>query len=192
MTKLWTIAIWGTCLASLPANAQDNETGEFTPCPPDVVQVLGAQGEWVTVPLYGAAWHPSPMVVGGSFVPYQTGGAWVDRDGTPFFASDWPWGDLVFNSGRWTLDPGQGWLWLPDPGCVNPSPVAIGSEVGPMPVVLFLPATKVRTIKHPADIQFVYRHGQGHVLPARTERPMHHPSVRPTSPPPNPERHRGH
>jgi hypothetical protein len=107
---LWAIAILGT--ASQPALAPASQATELTSCALDVVEVLGGQGEWLALPRQGPAWRPSPEVVGASFAPYVTGGAWVVRDGAPVFSSRWSWGDVVFNSGRWTLNADEGWLWL--------------------------------------------------------------------------------
>jgi hypothetical protein len=140
----------------------------------DVVEVLGGQGEWLTLPRQGPAWHPSPEVVGEHFAPYVTGGVWVVRDGAPFFSSRWSWGDVVFNSGRWTLNSDENWLWLPDQRCVKVAPVAAANDGEPMPLPPLLLPIKVRTIKHPLGIQFAYPYGQqeGRVFPAGVQVPM--------------------
>ncbi len=172
MTSLWAIAILGT--ASQPAPAPASQDTESTSCAMDVVEVLGGQGEWLTLPRQGPAWHPSPEVVGEHFAPYVTGGVWVVRDGAPFFSSRWSWGDVVFNSGRWTLNSDENWLWLPDQRCVKVAPVAAANDGEPMPLPPLLLPIKVRTIKHPLGIQFAYPYGQqeGRVFPAGVQVPM--------------------
>ena len=72
-------------------------------CALDVVEALGDQGEWMTLPDYGPAWRPYESEVGQNFVPFVTGGAWVLRNGQQYFSSRWSWGEIVFTSGRWTL-----------------------------------------------------------------------------------------
>jgi hypothetical protein len=135
-------------------------------CAVDVVEALGDQGEWSTVPNYGPAWHPREDIVGPTFEPYVTGGAWILRDGRPYFQSRWPWGELVFSSGSWTFT-AKGWLWLPDARCFTPYDAQFLDDD-----LLNLPPLrnpiKVRTIKHPIGITFAYPYGQewGRVLPA--------------------------
>jgi hypothetical protein len=172
MTSLWAIAILG--IAGLPAPARASQATQSTSCAMDVVEVLGGQGEWLTLPQQGPAWRPSPEVVGERFVPYVTDGAWVVRDGALVFSSRWSWGDVVFNSGRWTLNADEGWLWLPDQRCVEVTPAAVASNGEPMPLPPSLPTIKVRTIKHPLGIQFAYPYGQevGRVFPAGVQVPM--------------------
>jgi len=136
-------------------------------CGLDVVEALGDQGEWLSVRDYGPAWRPFEAVVGANFVPFVTGGAFILRDGQPFFSSRWAWGDIVFSSGRWTLNANEGWIWIPDERCLVRSNVAQADD-DPMPLPPLLNPTRVRTIKHPLGTQYAYPYGQewGRVFPA--------------------------
>jgi hypothetical protein len=135
-------------------------------CALDVVQALGEAGEWLTVPNYGPAWRPREAVVGAEFVPFVTGGLWVLRNGQQHFASRWLWGDVVFSSGRWTLDAREGWVWIPDQRCIKRS-AANAQDDDPMQLPPLLDPTKVRTIKHPLGTQYAYPYGRewGRVFP---------------------------
>ncbi len=135
----------GVCLAGLPAIASADDF-DSEPCTTDVVAALSGQGQWLVAASGTPAWQPSPAVVGYDFVPYQTGGTWMDRDGVQVFASQWPWGDLVFSDGNWTFDSEQGWLWLPDSRCVQIGAPTVAGQMM-MPVVL-LPAN-ARMANHP-------------------------------------------
>jgi hypothetical protein len=143
-----------------------NQPGERS-CAVDVVEALGDQGEWSTLPNYGPAWHPRADVVGANFEPYVTGGTWVLRDGRPYFHSRWPWGDRVFSSGNWTFTAKSGWLWIPDGRCLLPYE-AQSLEDDMLNLPPLRNPIKVRTIKHPIGITFAYPYGQewGRVLPA--------------------------
>jgi hypothetical protein len=74
---------------------------------------LEPYGEWVVVNQYGRVWRPSIVVVGAGFRPYGPGGHWVYTDYGWSFESDWGWGWATFHYGRWYLDPGYGWVWVP-------------------------------------------------------------------------------
>ncbi len=74
---------------------------------------LSPYGEWVQVDSYGRVWRPSPTVVGVGFRPYGPGGHWVHTDYGWSYESDWAWGWAPFHYGRWHLDPGYGWVWVP-------------------------------------------------------------------------------
>jgi hypothetical protein len=132
-----------------------------------VVEALGDQGEWLTVKNHGPAWRPSEDVVGADFTPFVTGGYWVLRNGQHYFSSRWLWGEVVFTSGRWTLNSTEGWVWLPDARCLGRSEVA-SNEDDPMPLPPLLPPIKIRTIKHPLGTQYAYPYGTewGRVSPA--------------------------
>ncbi len=146
MTKARAIAALGACLAGLPARAlaDDLDSG---PCRTDVVAALGGQGQWLVAAGAAPAWQPSPALVGYDFVPFQTGGEWVDRDGAQVFASQWSWGDLVFSEGNWIFDAELGWLWLPDPRCVQIGPSAEAGGMMMPPVVMLPVGTRV--VNHP-------------------------------------------
>jgi hypothetical protein len=142
-----------------------NQTVEKS-CAVDVVEALGDQGEWSTLPNYGPAWHPRADIVGPKFEPYVTGGTWILRDGRPYFHSRWSWGEMVFTSGNWTFTAKAGWLWLPDERCFTPYDAQF-LEDDLMPLPPLRRPVKVRTIKHPIGITFAYPYGQewGRVLP---------------------------
>ncbi len=74
---------------------------------------LSPYGEWVSVGSYGRVWRPSPAVVGAGFRPYGPGGHWVHTDYGWSYESDWEWGWAPFHYGRWYLDQGYGWVWIP-------------------------------------------------------------------------------
>ncbi|HKD42405.1 MAG TPA: DUF6600 domain-containing protein [Myxococcaceae bacterium] len=74
---------------------------------------LAPYGEWVYVGSYGRVWRPSVAVVGPGFRPYGPGGYWVYTDYGWSFESDWSWGWAPFHYGRWYLDGGYGWVWVP-------------------------------------------------------------------------------
>jgi len=149
------------------------------PCTMDVVATLSGQGQWLIGPGGSPAWQPSPIVVGDDFVPYQTGGAWADRDGARVFATPWSWGELVFSEGSWTFDPDEGWLWLPDPRCVRTgSAVAANGQPVVLPVLL-LPAN-TRPVNRPFGGPMVYPSGRGQPLTAAVgNRPVAPSQARP-------------
>jgi hypothetical protein len=149
----------GAPAQTLPSPSQES-------CALDVVEALGDAGEWLTVPSYGPAWRPQEALVGAEFVPFVTGGSWVLRNGQQYFASRWLWGDVVFTSGRWTLNAKEGWVWIPDQRCIMRSQAAAQDD-DPMPLPPLLDPTKIRTIKHPLGTQYAYPYGQewGRVFP---------------------------
>jgi hypothetical protein len=77
-------------------------------------QELAPYGAWVDDPSYGRVWVPSPQVVGAGFSPYVTGGRWaLDENNDWIWASDYPFGKVVFHYGRWVWIEGRGWAWVP-------------------------------------------------------------------------------
>ncbi|MBJ6763755.1 hypothetical protein JGU66_23535 [Myxococcaceae bacterium JPH2] len=76
--------------------------------------VLGDAGQWVNLPSVGWVWQPDPAVVGTDFVPYVTGGQWMESDRGWVFQTQWDWGWAPFHYGRWFVQPGRGWVWWPD------------------------------------------------------------------------------
>lgn len=155
----------GGAAASDPAAAP----AKAMPCPPDVVEVLGQPGDWLTVAKYGPVWRPHADVVGTDFVPFVTGGTWVLRNGQPYFASRWLWGELVFTMGRWTLDSEEGWIWIPDGRCLKRS-AAAAQDDDPMPLPALRDSVRIRTIAHPLGTTFAYPYGPewGRVFPDGT------------------------
>ena len=79
----------------------------------DFVDPLTPYGTWVSV---GGvqAFRPAVTVVGGDFVPYSSRGHWVNTDAGWVFESDLPFAWATYHYGRWYLDPGLGWVWVPD------------------------------------------------------------------------------
>ena len=157
------------------AQALDLDQPVANNCAVDVVVALGDQGEWSTLPNYGPAWHPREDVVGPEFVPYVTGGAWILRDGRPYFQSRWPWGEVVFSSGNWTFTEQAGWLWLPDGRCFQPHAEQVPDPYDDMmPLPPLLNPIKVRVIKHPPGTTYAYPYGRewGRVLPEGVAAPV--------------------
>lgn len=80
-------------------------------------QALSPAGWWMDRPVcgadYGRVWRPDPDIVGPDFVPYQTGGEWVETDQGWAFVSDYDWGWATFHYGRWCDDARYGWVWIP-------------------------------------------------------------------------------
>jgi hypothetical protein len=93
-----------------------------TPPPPPEVNFqyfhdqLSPWGTWVEVPGVGACWQPSAAVTGISpdWRPYYDNGQWVQTDNGLYWQSEYQWGDIPFHYGRWILQPGYGWVWVPD------------------------------------------------------------------------------
>jgi hypothetical protein len=74
---------------------------------------LDPYGTWKMDPSYGQVWVPDFGVVGSGFSPYLSDGHWaVDASGAQTWASDYPFGDVVFHYGRWVWTAG-GWAWVP-------------------------------------------------------------------------------
>jgi hypothetical protein len=71
---------------------------------------LTSYGQWVEVPGAGLCWQPA---VPAGWRPYYDGGHWVHTDQGWYWQSDYPWGDISFHYGRWSYNPGYGWIWAP-------------------------------------------------------------------------------
>src|SRR5256885_7964717 len=86
------------------------------PPPPkiDFKEELRPYGEWLVITPYGKLWHPYPRVAGEGFVPYLTNGRWLRGDRGWSFQSDFEWGSLVFNYGRWLWLKDYEWVWSLD------------------------------------------------------------------------------
>jgi len=74
---------------------------------------LSPYGEWLYVAGVGEVWRPYAQTVGAEFRPYSTGGHWVWTDVGWYWETDWAWGWAPFHYGRWFLDAGFGWVWMP-------------------------------------------------------------------------------
>lgn len=90
--------------AQFSASVQINATADF-------YAPLGTLGTWVTVGTYGRCWHPSGVAV--TWRPYCDG-TWVWTDCGWYWESDEPWSWACYHYGRWVLDAGAGWIWVPD------------------------------------------------------------------------------
>jgi hypothetical protein len=75
---------------------------------------LAPYGNWIQLPGYGWCWQPAAVSRDSLWRPYCDAGHWVYTDQGWFWASDYPWGDVVFHYGRWARQPGYGWIWVPD------------------------------------------------------------------------------
>ena len=72
---------------------------------------LDNNGTWVSVPDYGAVWHPT--TVGPGWAPYSAGRwVWEDWYGWTWVSYD-PWGWAPYHYGRWFWGAGYGWCWYP-------------------------------------------------------------------------------
>ncbi|MBI5501950.1 MAG: hypothetical protein HY907_17025 [Deltaproteobacteria bacterium] len=78
-----------------------------------VEEALAPHGRWHEVDDAGAVWRPDEAVVGADFVPYLSGGRWVETPLGRQFESSWPWGLIVFHYGSWYREPSLGWVWKP-------------------------------------------------------------------------------
>jgi hypothetical protein len=74
---------------------------------------LAPYGTWVSLGGVGWCWQPSVVVVNRGWRPYCDAGHWVYTDAGWFWQSDYTWGWAAFHYGRWHLDAGCGWVWVP-------------------------------------------------------------------------------
>jgi len=75
---------------------------------------LAPHGTWVEDSRYGTVWVPYEQSVGPGFAPYVSGGHWeLATTGEWVWASDYPFGWIVFHYGRWVWTSGHGWAWIP-------------------------------------------------------------------------------
>ncbi len=92
-------------------------------------QDLDANGDWRTVPEYGAVWAPRGVAVG--WAPYHYGHwVWIEPWGWTW-VDDAPWGFAPFHYGRWVY---MGyWAWVPGPVAVRPvyAPALVAWVGGP-------------------------------------------------------------
>lgn len=77
----------------------------------DFYEPLEPEGVWVEVGSYGRGWRPHH--VDRSWRPYANG-RWVWSDCGWYWDSDEPWAWATYHYGSWVLDPGYGWVWIPD------------------------------------------------------------------------------
>ncbi|MBI5488366.1 MAG: hypothetical protein HY905_13620 [Deltaproteobacteria bacterium] len=78
-----------------------------------IEEALAPHGSWHEVAEAGSVWRPDDSVVGTDFVPYLSGGRWVETPLGRQFESAWSWGRIVFHYGSWFRDPSLGWVWKP-------------------------------------------------------------------------------
>ncbi len=75
---------------------------------------LDPYGTWVEDATYGTVWVPYEQTVGTGFAPYVSGGHWeLASTGEWVWASDYPFGWIVFHYGRWVWTSPHGWVWIP-------------------------------------------------------------------------------
>ena len=92
-------------------------------------QDLDDNGEWRTVPEYGAVWVPRGVVAG--WAPYHYGHwVWLEPWGWTW-VDDAPWGFAPFHYGRWAYV--GYWAWVPGPVAVRPvyAPALVAWVGGP-------------------------------------------------------------
>ncbi len=111
----YTLLLCWSCLVGCASSSRTTvvAAGGGTVSTDVFVTALAPYGEWVDVGSYGRVWRPSPAVVGVGFRPYGPGGHWVHTDYGWSYESDWEWGWAPFHYGRWYLDQGHGWVWIP-------------------------------------------------------------------------------
>jgi len=73
---------------------------------------LSPYGSWVEMPGYGYAWQPLAAVENSLWRPY-TLGRWLFTDGGWTWASDEPFGWVVYHYGRWMRTRELNWVWVP-------------------------------------------------------------------------------
>jgi hypothetical protein len=104
------IALFGVTVffadgALRPAHAQEM-TVEFR-------ETLGAYGQWVEHPRWGAVWLPANITP--DWRPYRLG-HWVYTDEWGWYwVADEEWGWIAYHYGRWVFDRDLrlGWIWVP-------------------------------------------------------------------------------
>jgi len=92
-------------------------------------QDLDGNGDWRTVPDYGAVWAPRGVPAG--WAPYHYGHwVWVEPWGWTW-VDDAPWGFAPFHYGRWVYV--GYWAWVPGPVAVRPvyAPALVAWVGGP-------------------------------------------------------------
>jgi hypothetical protein len=72
---------------------------------------LSPYGQWINYSNFGYVWIPD---VGPDFVPYSTGGHWIETEYGETWLSDYEWGWAPFHYGRWDYNDSFGWFWVPD------------------------------------------------------------------------------
>lgn len=103
----WRAAALAAFLALAPAAA--GAQGDAS-APPDFGPALAAYGSWMLVPGLGLAWRPASVPL--DWAPYRDGSwSWTRRGW--YWVTEEPWGEVTYHYGRWTVDPGRGWVWLP-------------------------------------------------------------------------------
>lgn len=75
---------------------------------------LAPFGTWRNFRDYGWCWQPSVAVADADWRPYRQGGRWLLTEAGWYWTSDYRWGGLVFQYGRWFEDAEWGWCWRPD------------------------------------------------------------------------------
>ncbi len=86
--------------------------------PDEMRQVLSKFGQFLSHEKYGEVWKPTQVAQG--WRPYEPCHWTYNREMKSWYFDDKSeWGAIVHHHGRWTLDPQQGWLWIP------------GTEFGP-------------------------------------------------------------
>ena len=109
----FTLLLCWSCLVGCASSSRTTVIAGGTVSTDVFVTALAPYGDWVYVGSYGRVWRPSAAVVGVGFRPYGPGGHWVHTDYGWSYESDWEWGWAPFHYGRWYLDQGHGWVWIP-------------------------------------------------------------------------------
>jgi len=101
--------------APAPINGSQLDELETSPAALDGFRAeLDPYGAWVDDPNYGRVWLPAGDYVGKGFTPYVSNGQWaLDGNDEWTWASDYPFGDVVFHYGRWAWLESSGWAWIP-------------------------------------------------------------------------------
>ncbi len=83
------------------------------PAPPPFLEQLSPHGDWRHADDLGWHWAPREAGLQPEWRPYVSGGHWHWNGETWQWASDYPWGAVVFHHGRWARLPDRGWRWFP-------------------------------------------------------------------------------
>jgi hypothetical protein len=98
-------------VSSQPAAVETAPAGmEATP----FYRELSPHGTWVFIAGEGWCWQPSGAYMTPGWRPYCDNGYWVQSDYGWYWQSGYPWGEIAFHYGRWSMDPRHGWVWMPD------------------------------------------------------------------------------
>jgi len=101
-------------LVSTPGAAREDGSAAATTSADSFFDALSPYGTWRNFEGYGWCWQPAVAAANSDWRPYGTAGRWLHTESGWYWASEYRWGGLVFQYGRWFLDGEWGWCWWPD------------------------------------------------------------------------------